>query len=63
MDFSVAIRQVVDGKKITRVDWAKPEAYAYLKDGILVIRLEDGLDHNWILSEEDLLALDWVLAE
>jgi len=63
MDFSTAIRKVIDGKKITRIDWAKPEAFGYLKDNILHIRLEDGLDHQWILSEEDLLAFDWVLAE
>lgn len=63
MDFSVAIRQVVDGKKITRVDWAKPEVFVFLNGGILSLKGEDGLNHQWIISEEDLQAFDWVLAE
>ena len=63
MDFSVAIRQVIDGKKITRVDWAKPEVFVYISNTILTIKMEDGLNHQWILSEDDLMALDWVVIE
>lgn len=60
MTFPQAIEQVILGKKVTRDEWSNNEEYVYLKDGWLMIRLK-GADYQLIVSDGDLLALDWTL--
>ena len=59
MDFPSAIREVIDGKKITRTDWEDESSFGELKDGFLMIH-NKGM-HQWIVSEADMLADDWTI--
>lgn len=64
LSFYDALPAVIEGKHITRVEWNNPEEYCLLKDTYLMVyRLKAGDPkpgfHNWIVSEGDLLALDW----
>jgi len=59
MDFSQALRKVIDGKKISKLEWDDVEIYGLLKDGILQIRLADKEFYTWKVSEGDLLGFDW----
>lgn len=60
MDFPDALRYVILGKKITKLEWNNPESYGYLDNGRLVLHLPDGL-HLWIVSDGDLIGQDWVV--
>lgn len=59
LSFPAAIEAVIGGKKIARLEWPKAE-YGLLKDSFLTI-FRDEKFHTWIVSEGDLLALDWVI--
>lgn len=60
MPFPDAIKEVMGGAKIRRVEWSDPEEYALLKDSFLMIHRNDKF-HTWIVSEGDMLAIDWVI--
>ena len=60
--FPEAMREVLEGKKVTRVEWDDTEAYVYLKDGFLMIKkTDDKKDYQWIVSESDMKAEDWII--
>lgn len=66
IDFSQAKDAVLDGKRITRKEWHDIRHYGILKDGILHIHKageSDEMLHPWILNEDDLSALDWVILD
>ena len=60
LGFSAAISAVVGGKKIRRMEWADQEEYGLLKDSYLMIH-RNGKFHTWIVSEGDLMSIDWVI--
>lgn len=62
MDFPEAIQEVINGRKVTKLEWDDPTIYVYLTGGFLSIRKEDGL-HRLLLSDGDLLGTDWVTAD
>ena len=62
MDFYEAIKQVVAGKKIHKIEWSDKKYYVFLNEGILSIHAPDG-NHEWIISEADLMGNDYVIAE
>jgi len=59
MDFPDAIRQIMDGKKVTRVSWGN-EDYGFLKDEWLTL-FTKGANHTWLISQGDLEGNDWVV--
>ena len=59
MDFPDAIREVIAGYKITRLEWDDPTSYGLLKDGFLQINLKGKL-FRWMVNDGDMLAEDWV---
>ena len=60
MDFPSAMREVLDGKKITRKEWEDKDSYGVLESDFLMIKNSTGL-HQWIVSEADLRATDWLI--
>ena len=61
MDFSTAIKEVVAGKKITKLEWANSNIYGVLKDDILMLYKEDGKFYQWILSLSDIVGDDYII--
>jgi hypothetical protein len=59
MDFPDAIREVVSGKKVTRIEWANTD-YGFVKDEWLTIS-RDGKFHTWLISQGDMDANDWIV--
>ena len=59
MDFPEAMKAVINGKRITRVEWGDSREYGCLQNGLLVIHTK-GKDHSWTVSEGDLMAHDWL---
>lgn len=60
MSFNDAIKAVMGGKKIRRLEWSDEDEYGVLRDSYLMIHRNKKF-HTWIVSEGDLLAIDWVV--
>jgi len=58
--FPEAMRALIGGSKIRRVEWGDKEEYGFLNDNFLMLR-RGGALHTWIVSEGDLMAIDWVI--
>lgn len=61
LSFPDAIKEL-STSKITKKEWDNPEIYGFLNDGKLQLHKEDG-NHDWIISEADLLGTDWLLTK
>jgi hypothetical protein len=61
MGFSAAIREVIDGKKVTKVEWGNKNIYGLMKDGYLMLHKEDDKFYNWVVSEGDTNGGDWIV--
>jgi len=63
MSFPGAIQRVVDGDKVTKLDWNASEIYIFLHNGFLSIKKKDGTISQLIVSEGDMIGNDWVVTE
>lgn len=62
--FFDALRETLNGRRITRQAWENKEIYGYMHDGLLKIHggeTGDRIVHNWILSAGDMTADDWII--
>ena len=59
MDFPDAMRELIAGKKVRRVEWPEGEL-GFTKDGRLMIRRE-GVEYQWTLTDGDWLSNDWAV--
>lgn len=64
MTFPEALLEVIDGYKITKLEWANPSEYVFLHDGFLCIH-HSGSDNKTfnrlLVSEGDLIGKDWMV--
>lgn len=58
MSFLEALKVVIDGGKVTRLEWDNKEHFVTMNGGFLSLH-KDGL-HQWIVSEVDVQADDWM---
>ena len=58
--FPEAIQAVIGGKSVRRIEWADADEFCLLRDSFLMIH-KDNKYHTWIVSEGDLMAIDWVI--
>lgn len=63
MDFPDALREVIAGKKITKLEWCNKIVYGEMKDERLTLWKDDGKAYHWILSLGDVSGKDWVIVE
>ena len=62
LDFPDAMRAIISGKRVTKLEWDDPRTYLELKDGKLKIYKSDTKRfHDLIVSDGDLMGLDWVV--
>lgn len=61
MDFYAALKCVHNGGVVTRESWDNDGLHIRMYKGQLCIRLEDGLNHPLIVSQEDLDGDDWMM--
>lgn len=61
-DFPEAMRQVILGKEITKLEWGNPQIRCTLKDGHLkIFLLSNNRWNDWIISDGDLMGMDWMV--
>ena len=61
MDFPDAMRKVIEGKKIARVEWGNKD-HGLLKGEWLSIFTKNEF-HTWLVSQGDLEGNDWIILE
>lgn len=59
--FSDALREVLNSRYVTRLAWGNEEVYGYMNKGVLCIEYGDSKYHEWIISEGDMTADDWII--
>lgn len=59
IDFPAALHAVIDGERVTKREWQNANIYLDIKDGFLTLHKADGTEHQLLVSEGDLLGLDW----
>ena len=57
MDFPDAIRELIAGKRIARIEWHNAD-YGVLRNGWLTI-FRNGTFHTWTVNDGDLTSIDW----
>ena len=60
LTFPQAMEAVIEGKKVTMKEWDDVNSYGIMKDGYLIIH-RDGKDHQWLVSETDMVAKDYII--
>jgi hypothetical protein len=64
MTFPDALKAVISGKKVTKLEWERVNEYLVLKDGFLMIHHhadKDDVFHRLMVSEGDLVGKDWMI--
>lgn len=59
LTFPTALFEVIGERRITKREWGNEGYYCYRKDGFLKLHKPDGKDYDWIISDGDLLGIDW----
>jgi hypothetical protein len=63
LNFPEAIKAIMSGKSVTRKEWGNADIFIFLGDGFLMIQKEDGTTHRLIVSEGDMLGIDWYIVD
>lgn len=58
--FPMAIQMIINGEKVTRLEWENSKLYGIRDGGRLRIMLENGL-HEWYVTDGDMFSTDWVI--
>lgn len=64
MTFFEALEKVLDGKRITKLEWKDKRHYGILKEEMLQLHKageKEDLLHPWIISNGDLSGDDWII--
>jgi hypothetical protein len=61
LSFPEAMKLVIEGKQITKIEWHNDNVFGVLKDGFLMIHTADDKFHRWIINDGDLLGNDYVV--
>lgn len=61
LTFPEAIKEVISGKKITKLEWKNSNIYGFLNSDVLSIHKADGKNYQWIVNYGDLNGDDWII--
>ena len=61
MTFPEAIKEVIEGKKIHKLEWENKEFYGFLDADKLSLHKPDGKNYQWLVNDGDLLGTDWIV--
>ena len=60
LNFYEALKTLLEGNHITKVEWDNVDTFGFLKDEKLTLYI-DNQDKNWIVSQADIVGQDWVV--
>ena len=59
-NFYDALKLIIEGERVTKLEWNNLDVYGVLQDGRLRLRKEDKKFYDWILSDGDLEGGDYI---
>jgi len=62
LSFPDAVQAIIEGYRVTKLEWNNSNLFGCLLNDRLMIHLEDGY-HPWIVATGDLFAEDWVILD
>ena len=60
LSFPDAVREILNGRTVTRLSWGSNEEYGFFHDDYLSIHTK-GETHRWLVNSGDLNGIDWVV--
>lgn len=61
MSFYEALKNIIIGNKVTKLEWNDKEYYGILDETHLKLHKPDGKLYDWILTDGDILGLDYII--
>ena len=61
LDFYEALKAIMTGKSVTKVEWGNRNIYGILKDTHLMLHKSDNRYYDWILSDGDIYGEDFII--
>ena len=61
MDFYEAIKNVLSGKKIHKLEWQDRQFYGLIDNETLKLHKPDGKLYQWIVNVADISGNDWII--
>ena len=62
MSFPEAMKYIIKGKKVTKLEWANPDYYVFCQETLKLHKPHEGF-FDWIVSKGDMAGTDWVVLE
>ena len=60
--FPEAMQKVIEGKKVSRLEWNDEKTYGFLNGKHLSIQYSNKPDNfQWIVSDGDMIGTDWIV--
>jgi len=60
MSFPDAMREIIEGNKVRRLEWQTESDHCLMKDGWLTIHTK-GAYHTWLINDGDMEGQDWIV--
>jgi hypothetical protein len=61
LNFYEALKEMLDGKSITKIEWDSVETFGFMEKDVLILHFPNGKKQNWIISRADIVGQDWVV--
>lgn len=61
LSFSEIVSPLLEGKKITKLEWNNDNIYGCLVNSELMLHKDDNIFYKWILNDGDLKGTDFVV--
>jgi len=62
LTFDEAMKAIINGERITKLEWHNPNQYGQMREGWLMIR-RGGVWYQWLVNDGDLLGTDWMVVK
>lgn len=63
LTFYDALRELANGKRISKLEWGDNQIFGALRNNEVQIHLADGQFKQWTINDGDLFGTDWVVLE
>jgi len=61
MNFPEAMKKVIEGKKVHKLEWKDKNYYAFLNGEFLSLHKPNRINHKWIINAGDLMGEDYIV--
>ena len=55
------MRAVIEGHRITKLEWGNKDIYGFLSNTWLSLHRADGTITQWIVNDGDMFGQDWIV--